>query len=1291
MKKKSNYLLTKFNIMKKNVLLTIAIMLFSSILIAQTNVSVATATLVNSFPYTEYNVNSSNGGTAIGMNGACWNIACCSTLVYRIETPVYGSLRVECSNFVPLTGSVIAYSPDIPEPLDYSDLTYWHQPGNFCGFRDTLEMGMAYNWGSHFWVGTPDINDPAQVLPPGAYYVLLFNHNNQNGQGTISDFTFEFAVFCPDGYSCSATSVTMCDGGGYLSPSGNLYTTSGNYQDTLFGAAQGGLDSLIFTNLTVNLTDFTQDLIADEMLCPGEDTLEHASYTDYVSYSDFVKADENWIECNAVVPSLDNTNRSVFGWMKHPNQVSSNGQVLVAINTSTGGNICNLQIGTNEQLGVYDGSNSHYTGVVVTDGLWHYVGYTYDEATNETKMYVDGIMEGSYSNGQSVTSSSQVSLGQEFDSGNSTGNFLDGLFTEVSIWNEVLDSAEIAFAMTRVIYILHPKYANLQAHYPMITTCNSDNLIIDDYSPNDNDANASANDIQILDNLEQITGFNSTPYYDKNWIVDGSSVSTADTLELLTYDAGNYKLELNRDFFTISDDWVVTFDPDCDCVPTVSTIDPTACDSYTSPSGNYTWTITNSYQDTVLNVAGCDSIITINLTINNSVINNATAVVECDSAQINGNWYYTTQTVTDFFAAGAANGCDSTVITPLTINNSIINNAPAVVECDSSLINDNWYYTSQTVTDLFAGGAANGCDSTVITPLTINNSVINNAPAVVECDSALINGNWYYISQTVTDFFAGGAANGCDSTVITPLTINNSVINNAAPVVECDSAQINGNWYYTSQTITDLFAGGAANGCDSTVITPLTIQSSSTAYAGEDATIMEGESYYIFDATATNYETLEWSTDGTGYFDDPNILNPTYFSGTGETGIVILSLSVDGFAPCGTVFSSMNLEILEGYPLNFGYQFVSTRIIPYSPDILDVLSNNLENIDFVRNSAGQMLSKIGPNWVNSIGDWICTEGYLFRMLNPDILTISGSVIDPQTPISLALGYQLISFLPESPVNTADAFANVLNNLDFVRNTAGQMFRKIGPNWINTIGDMQPWEGYLVKMIAEDVLIYPETTDNLVSIKTPMPEHFKLIDANPLDPVWTIYFEQGSLSKSDEIGIYDGEILAGAGVVVSDNIFENAIPVFSNLYEVGNSPIIKVWDKSENEEYILSNYTFSNPYQDAWTENVFPAEDAEYSLLHFSTTGVLDENPINLSFTIYPNPSEGIFNILIDGISEKIQVKVFDIHGNNYRFFGIEGTRSMKTEKLDLNELPAGVYFINFSGKDFNQVKKIVIQ
>lgn len=52
------------------------------------------------------------------------------------------------------------------------------------------------------------------------------------------------------------------------------------------------------------------------------------------------------------------------------------------------------------------------------------------------------------------------------------------------------------------------------------------------------------------------------------------------------------------------------------CSPSVSTITPTACFSFVSPSGNYTYTSSNTYMDTIPNSTGCDSVITINLTIN---------------------------------------------------------------------------------------------------------------------------------------------------------------------------------------------------------------------------------------------------------------------------------------------------------------------------------------------------------------------------------------------------------------------------------------------------------------------------------------------------------------------------------------------------------------------------------------------------------------------------------------------------------------------------------------------------
>ncbi|HPM91146.1 MAG TPA: T9SS type A sorting domain-containing protein, partial [Tenuifilaceae bacterium] len=92
-------------------------------------------------------------------------------------------------------------------------------------------------------------------------------------------------------------------------------------------------------------------------------------------------------------------------------------------------------------------------------------------------------------------------------------------------------------------------------------------------------------------------------------------------------------------------------------------------DSYTSPSGNYTYTTSGVYYDTIPNHWGCDSLLTIDLTINYSKTG-TDVITACDSyTWIDGNTY-TESNNTAYYTipGGAANGCDSTVYLNLTIN-----------------------------------------------------------------------------------------------------------------------------------------------------------------------------------------------------------------------------------------------------------------------------------------------------------------------------------------------------------------------------------------------------------------------------------------------------------------------------------------------------------------------------------------------------------------------------------------------------------------------------------------------
>jgi hypothetical protein len=105
------------------------------------------------------------------------------------------------------------------------------------------------------------------------------------------------------------------------------------------------------------------------------------------------------------------------------------------------------------------------------------------------------------------------------------------------------------------------------------------------------------------------------------------------------------------------------------CNPTVSTISVSACNSYVVPSTNASYTTSGIYLDTIQNSAGCDSLITINLTILNSA-NGVDTKAACNYyTWIDGNSYTANNNTATFtIVGGAANGCDSLVTLNLTIN-----------------------------------------------------------------------------------------------------------------------------------------------------------------------------------------------------------------------------------------------------------------------------------------------------------------------------------------------------------------------------------------------------------------------------------------------------------------------------------------------------------------------------------------------------------------------------------------------------------------------------------------------
>jgi hypothetical protein len=77
-----------------------------------------------------------------------------------------------------------------------------------------------------------------------------------------------------------------------------------------------------------------------------------------------------------------------------------------------------------------------------------------------------------------------------------------------------------------------------------------------------------------------------------------------------------------------------------------------------------------------------------------------------------------------------------------------------------------------------------------------------------------------------------------------------------------------------------------------------------------------------------------------------------------------------------------------------------------------------------------------------------------------------------------------------------------------------------------------------------------------------------------------------------------------------------------------------------------------------------------------------------SFTIYPNPSKGLFNISSKN-NDEINIEIFNSLGD--KVFDLVKISSLSTVKIDLTNLNAGVYLMKVISDGEYIYKKVVIE
>lgn len=203
--------------------------------------------------------------------------------------------------------------------------------------------------------------------------------------------------------------------------------------------------------------------------------------------------------------------------------------------------------------------------------------------------------------------------------------------------------------------------------------------------------------------------------------------------------------------------------------PDSSLLEVSSCENYTWLNTGLTYFNSGVYYDTLTNVYGCDSIVTLNLMINQPS-NSTDSIVACNAyTWIDGN-IYTSSNYIAVDTLQSSMGCDSIVTLNLTIHQGDTLKQTAS-QCDSYIwpVNGSVYNTSGTYIEVFSN--SNGCDSVRILDLTITNSdsVLTEITACHQF--TWIDGNTYS-SDTLVSYTTVNA-HGCDSILYLDLTIDN--------------------------------------------------------------------------------------------------------------------------------------------------------------------------------------------------------------------------------------------------------------------------------------------------------------------------------------------------------------------------------------------------------------------------------------------------------------------------------------------------------------------------------------
>jgi len=699
------------------------------------------------------------------------------------------------------------------------------------------------------------------------------------------------------------------------------------------------------------------------------------------------------------------------------------------------------------------------------------------------------------------------------------------------------------------------------------------------------------------------------------------------------------------------------------------------CDEFTWIDGVTYTASNNTATDTLTNFAGCDSIVTLDLTINYSS-DSIITVAACDSFEwsISDTTYYISGTHSYIVQGGNSVSCDSTVWLMLTINNSSVGSLDTTV-CDTYSWNGTVYTTSGTYTDSTTN--SNGCDSTAILNLIIATGSTGSA-SITSCDTYSWNGTVY--TSSGTNAYLTTNAAGCDSTATLNLTIDNSSTSTGS-ITSCDAYSWNGIVYTTSGTYT--YVDTNAAGCDSTATLNLTINPSTTSTF--DTTVCDTYSWNGTVYTASG--TYTDSTTNSNGCDSTAILNLTIATWSTDT---INITSCDNFLWDGMLYDSTGSYTNVYADVNGCDSSMTLNLTIDATGSTDtVIITSCDNYlwdGIVYDSTG--------SYTNLYTDVNGCDSIVTLDLSINSST-SGSV-----NVTACEDFTWDGIVYDSTGFYTNIYAD-LNGCD----SSMTLNLTIDPtggstDTVNiTACDDYTWDGILYDSTGSYINIYTDSNgcDSVVTLNLTISTAESSIDNVGSHCESYTWIDGVTYTTSNSIATMDYVNSAGCDSIVTLNLIVNDNPVVSisssnNILSAittgGTSPYSYLWTGAVNSTNAIVTPIASGDYcvQVTDVNGCVSTEVCENVII--STLNELDIS----KFNIYPNPTSDFLTLDFNTvIKADYTVKIISSNGDQVYEHRILDFNGDYTKNINLSKLAKGNYIIQIHSDHQVVYRKILLQ